>query len=156
MKVPTLALATFFLITSNGSIASDSSLGLAVRELDNARAISLAPCQSTSSCVTSYRHRGVAESDVGRPFQTQGTLEQSRDQLVRLLLQDKAELVQNTPEYIHAVYKSRIFRFVDDVEFHFTAAGEIHYRSSSRSRSYDFGVSKKRIESLRYRYNQRI
>jgi uncharacterized protein (DUF1499 family) len=52
--------------------------------------------------------------------------------------------------YLWATYTSRVFRFVDDVEFRLDAAqGVIHVRSASRAGSSDFGVNRKRIEKLR-------
>jgi uncharacterized protein (DUF1499 family) len=59
-------------------------------------------------------------------------------------------VVKNEANYLYAEYKSRLLGFVDDVEF--LAAeheGVIHVRSSSRLGRRDFGVNRKRIESVR-------
>ena len=54
--------------------------------------------------------------------------------------------------YLYAEYRTKIMRFVDDVEFVFDAkAGLIHVRSASRLGRRDFGVNRARIEALRKR-----
>jgi uncharacterized protein (DUF1499 family) len=51
---------------------------------------------------------------------------------------------------IHAISKSRIFRFVDDVEFYFPANEPvIHLRSASRIGESDLGVNRRRVEQIR-------
>ena len=58
--------------------------------------------------------------------------------------------------YIRAEFTSKVFRFVDDVEFYFpdTKSKEtiIHVRSASRVGHSDFGVNRKRIEQIRSKY----
>jgi len=62
----------------------------------------------------------------------------------------RAEILENIDDYIHASFKSRIFGFVDDVEFLFNDAKKmIHIRSASRVGYYDFGVNRRRAEKLR-------
>ena len=54
--------------------------------------------------------------------------------------------------YLYAEFRTRVMRFVDDVEFVFDAkAGLIHVRSSSRLGRRDFGVNRARVEALRAR-----
>lgn len=59
-------------------------------------------------------------------------------------------IVTNTPGYLHAVYTSRLWRFVDDVEFRLDeSAGVIQVRSASRSGYWDLGVNRRRVERIR-------
>ncbi len=52
--------------------------------------------------------------------------------------------------YWHVEFRSRVFRFVDDVEFLFGPAGrQIHVRSASRVGYSDFGANRRRIEEIR-------
>lgn len=55
--------------------------------------------------------------------------------------------------YIRAEFVSKIFRFVDDVEFYFPDKKSkellIHVRSASRVGYSDLGVNRKRIEQIR-------
>jgi uncharacterized protein (DUF1499 family) len=59
--------------------------------------------------------------------------------------------IQNERDgYLHATFTSRIFHFVDDVEFRLVAVdSRIHMRSASRIGYSDFGVNRKRMEQLR-------
>jgi uncharacterized protein (DUF1499 family) len=90
-----------------------------------------------------------------RPFQGLGSVSQNKDRVIKSLLQDQAKLVIQSENYIHATYTSRIFGFVDDVEFYMPSDQIIHFRSASRSGYFDFGVNRKRMEMLRFRYDQR-
>ena len=61
-----------------------------------------------------------------------------------------ARVVRASPEYLYAEFRSRVMRFVDDVEFALDAArGVIHVRSASRVGVRDFGVNRARVEALR-------
>jgi len=61
-----------------------------------------------------------------------------------------ASIVVDQPEYIYAEFHSRIWHFVDDVEFLLDEpAGVIEVRSASRLGRKDFGVNRARIESIR-------
>lgn len=57
-------------------------------------------------------------------------------------------VVEQTDDYIAAEFKSRIFRFTDDVEFRL-ADDAVHVRSASRIGYSDMGVNRKRVEALR-------
>ena len=57
--------------------------------------------------------------------------------------------------YIHVKFTSRVFRFVDDVEFCFDAEPKkIHVRSASRMGYFDFGVNRRRVEGIRDRFSR--
>ena len=59
-------------------------------------------------------------------------------------------IVTAQPGYIHAEFETPVLGFVDDVEFLLDArAGCIHVRSASRLGRKDFGVNRRRIESIR-------
>jgi len=58
--------------------------------------------------------------------------------------------------YLWATFTSRVFRFVDDVEFRMVPSdGIIHVRSGSRVGYSDLGVNRKRVEKLRAGFDQR-
>ncbi len=72
-------------------------------------------------------------------------------------LRQLAELIENTPrteiieqsiDYLHATYSSRIFGFIDDVELYATDAVTLEARSISRLGESDLGVNAQRLESL--------
>ena len=67
-----------------------------------------------------------------------------------------AKLTKFSDSYIHAEFRSRVFRFVDDVEFLFDDAGRlVHFRSASRAGYYDFGVNRRRMGEISRRYLQK-
>jgi uncharacterized protein (DUF1499 family) len=67
-----------------------------------------------------------------------------------VLSQPRTTLAEQRPGYLRFEFRSRIFRFVDDVEFLADpAAGVIHVRSASRTGHSDLGVNRRRIEILR-------
>ena len=65
-----------------------------------------------------------------------------------------AELVSATDTYIHAVHRTWL-GFVDDLECRLHARERvIHVRSASRLALYDFGVNRRRVETLRRRLEE--
>jgi uncharacterized protein (DUF1499 family) len=58
--------------------------------------------------------------------------------------------------YLWATFTSKVFRFVDDVEFRMVSTdGMIHVRSGSRVGYSDLGVNRRRVEKLRAIFNQK-
>lgn len=73
-----------------------------------------------------------------------------------ILAMNNAQIVAQQPGYIHAVFKSETFGFVDDVELEFPPQKFIDVRSSSRTGYYDFGVNRERVETLRKSFTNRL
>jgi uncharacterized protein (DUF1499 family) len=64
--------------------------------------------------------------------------------------QERAKIINVSDNYLNAEFTSRIMGYVDDVEFYFEDNTKtIHVRSASRLGTKDFGVNRKRIESIR-------
>ncbi len=62
----------------------------------------------------------------------------------------RTRIVTESPEYLHAECRSSVFGFVDDLELQLRPSdGIIAVRSASRLGHSDFGVNRKRIETLR-------
>ncbi|TAF02184.1 MAG: DUF1499 domain-containing protein, partial [Nostocales cyanobacterium] len=74
-----------------------------------------------------------------------------RETLLKVLtVVPRTEVIEQTDNYIHALSKSRIFKFVDDVEFYLPADEQvIHIRSASRVGESDLGVNRRRMEQIR-------
>ena len=65
----------------------------------------------------------------------------------------RSEIVKAEMNYIHAIFKSALFRFVDDVELSFDDQRKvIDVRSASRTGYSDLGVNRKRVEEIRRRF----
>jgi uncharacterized protein (DUF1499 family) len=75
----------------------------------------------------------------------------ARETLLKVLtVVPRTEVVEQTDSYIHALSKSRIFGFVDDVEFYLPKNEDlIHIRSASRMGDSDLGVNRRRVEQIR-------
>jgi uncharacterized protein (DUF1499 family) len=61
-----------------------------------------------------------------------------------------ATIIEQDPNYLYAEFQTPLLKFVDDVEFLLDEGNAvIHVRSVSRLGRKDFGVNRKRIETLR-------
>jgi uncharacterized protein (DUF1499 family) len=68
----------------------------------------------------------------------------------------RTRIVSRTDASLHAECRSRIFRFVDDLELCLRAAeGIIAVRSASRLGYSDLGVNRSRVEALRAELKKR-
>lgn len=85
------------------------------------------------------------------PLHWAGGLEQAKARLRQAVLAaGNATFVVEEDTYWHLEFRSRIFRFVDDVEFLFDPQDRlIHVRSASRVGHSDLGVNRKRVEKIR-------
>ena len=59
------------------------------------------------------------------------------------------KIIKKDSNYLHVEFKTKIMGFVDDVEFYFPEEKLIQIRSASRIGRSDFGVNRKRMESIR-------
>ena len=60
----------------------------------------------------------------------------------------RARVSMNTGEFLHIEFTSKVFRFIDDVEFYFDEPGILHFRSASRIGHSDMGVNRDRMEEI--------
>ena len=111
----------------------------------------LAPCPDSPNCV-STKSEDTARAMPPLPYLKSD--EESMDRLVSIVREMKrATIVSATPSYLHAEFRSALFRFVDDVEFVLDhSARVIHFRSASRTGYYDFGVNRRRMQEISDRY----
>jgi uncharacterized protein (DUF1499 family) len=58
-------------------------------------------------------------------------------------------IIEESPGYIHAISKTTVFRFIDDVELYFPKGRVIHFRSASRVGKSDMGVNRKRYNKFK-------
>jgi uncharacterized protein (DUF1499 family) len=110
-------------------------------------AAKLQPCPGTPNCVVSENGTSVSRID---PLLFKSQPDKAWMTLRQVVTGNGGTIRQQQQDYLWATFTSRVFRFVDDVEFRLDAAqGVIHMRSASRAGSSDFGVNRKRIEKLR-------
>jgi uncharacterized protein (DUF1499 family) len=108
----------------------------------------LAPCPSSPNCVSSQA--GDQEHFVP-PLAYAADTPATMANLKKIILgMKRSRIVTETGNYLHAEFTSAIWRFVDDVEFYADENARVmHVRSASRLGTSDFGVNRKRVETIR-------
>jgi len=107
----------------------------------------LAPCRRTPNCVSSQADPADAEHYIA-PIPFKGDAMAAVLRAVQRM--PRSTVVNQDRNYLYAEFRTRLMRYVDDVEFfHDDKAGVIHVRSASRLGRRDFGVNRKRVEELR-------
>ena len=108
----------------------------------------LAPCPATPNCVCSQI---AVDANRVQPLRFTDPPGAAWARLVRVVgEQPRAEVITVDDQYLHAEFTSRIFRFVDDVEFLLDAPNQvIHVRSASRVGRSDMGANRERVETIR-------
>lgn len=108
----------------------------------------LAPCPTSPNCVSTQaedREHWIAPISV--TFQDPSPIELLAE-LVREM--PRTKIVEQSDVYLRAEFRSRVFRFCDDVEFYYEKdSGRIHFRSASRVGHSDLGVNRERMEHIR-------
>jgi len=115
----------------------------------------LAPPKGTPNCVSSQADPADAEHYLAPiPFKGDAAAAMAAVRKAVEGMRD-ATVIRQDGSYLYAEYRSKLMRFVDDVEFFYDGkAGLIHVRSASRLGRRDFGVNRARVESLRARIKQ--
>lgn len=108
----------------------------------------LAPCPASPNCVSS-----LASEDAQRvePMQLAGSPEAAWPKIPESILSlPRTQLAEFTGDYMRIEFKSRLFGFIDDLELKRSAEGsQVNVRSASRSGTWDLGVNRRRVESIR-------
>jgi uncharacterized protein (DUF1499 family) len=109
------------------------------------------PCPETPNCVST---QSTDELHKIEPLTYDSSLEKAKEIIVEIINSIKrTKIITQTNDYLHAEFKSRIFKFIDDVEFYFDDNNKIiHFKSASRVGNSDMGVNRKRMEDIRKRF----
>ncbi|MFW5772866.1 MAG: DUF1499 domain-containing protein [Phototrophicaceae bacterium] len=109
----------------------------------------LAPCPNTPNCVSTQASRDNQRME---PLTYTGDTGSARERLLAIVRDmPGATVVTAGDDYIHAEFRSRLWRFVDDVEF-YIADGQIHFRSAARLGQGDMGVNRQRMQTISERF----
>jgi uncharacterized protein (DUF1499 family) len=113
----------------------------------------LPPCPGSPNCVSSQAKDADHFID---PFKIIGNVDEAWAALKKTLAgQSRTVITNETGDTLHAEATSLVFRFVDDIDAILDAdARMIHIRSASRTGYGDFGVNRKRMETLRSQLQQ--
>jgi uncharacterized protein (DUF1499 family) len=108
----------------------------------------LAPCPASPNCVSSDDADAV---HAVRNFQLIVPADEAWQEVRAIVASlPRAEIVTESDDYLHAECSSAFFGFVDDLELHLRRSqNSIAVRSASRLGYSDFGVNRKRVETLR-------
>jgi uncharacterized protein (DUF1499 family) len=142
-KVTMFLLLGSLLSTCSGT--NPSSLGV--------RDSRLTPCPDRPNCVSS---QSADNTHAIAPLTYESAAGNAIDDLkMDVGSMRGASIVEESPNYLHVVFRSDLFRFVDDVEFALDDVAKlIHVRSASRIGYYDFGTNRRRVEKIRKTRNQ--
>ncbi|NOK79077.1 MAG: DUF1499 domain-containing protein [Chloroflexi bacterium AL-N5] len=115
------------------------------------------PCPDSPNCVSTTHDPADATHYIAPIGYSQDEAE------VLLIIKDivnnmpRSLIVKEDAFYLHAEFRSRIFRFVDDVEFYLdTVNKRIHFRSAARLGYGDFGVNRRRMEEISRKIEGRL
>ena len=102
----------------------------------------LAPCKRSPNCVSSQASPADREHYIAPLHTTLAAVKRAVQSMPR------TTLVAEKEDYLYAEFRTRLLRYVDDVEFYFDGR-VVQVRSCSRLGRRDFGVNRKRIEAIR-------
>lgn len=104
-------------------------------------------CPNRPNCVSSWATEGPRKMD---PIPYQGSIEEARQRLLEIIRSfDRSTVVRNDGNCLRVEFRSKIFSFIDDVEFVFDDASKlINFRSASRLGYYDFRVNRRRMQTI--------
>jgi len=110
--------------------------------------VKLSLCPDSPNCVSS---QSADKAHFIQPLHYSGSPADARQKLIAILEgMNRVRLAKVETDYIHAEFRSIVFRFVDDVKFWFSPKKPlIHVKSASRKGYYDFGANRRRVERLR-------
>jgi uncharacterized protein (DUF1499 family) len=114
----------------------------------------LTPCPESPNCVSS-QGSDSAHAVAPLAYETEAG-KVIADLKVVVGSMKGATIASESALYLHVVFQSDVFRFIDDVEFVVDEAVKVvHVRSASRVGYYDFGVNRRRVEKIRQAWNQK-
>ena len=111
-----------------------------------------APCPDKPNCVSTQAND---EEHAIPSIAYSGSSQEAKTRLEKIIHSlPRTRVVVDKDDFIHVEFTSKIFRFVDDVEFYLAKEeGKIHFRSASRVGRSDLGVNRKRMEEISSRFS---
>ena len=110
-----------------------------------------ASCPEKPNCIST---KNSIPSIPAKPIYFQVTyVNTKQDLLLAIKSFEPAKIKIELDQFIHVEFISKIFRFVDDIEFYLNEPGVIHFRSASRFGYSDLGVNRRRMERVCLAFN---
>ena len=111
-------------------------------------------CPDKPNCISSKSSISLHKVS---PLTYQGALQEAKEKLLGIFeSMPRTQISTDKEKFLHVEFTSKIFRFVDDVEFYFDEPGTIHFRSASRVGYSDMGVNRNRIEKIRRLFTEAL
>jgi uncharacterized protein (DUF1499 family) len=109
----------------------------------------LQPCPDTPNCVSTQAPSTDTEHFMPAISYTSDASFVMTQILRAVSSMPRSKVVKQDGNYVHVEFRSRIMRFVDDVEFYIDDANKlIHFRSAARMGRGDMGVNRNRMTEL--------
>ncbi len=113
----------------------------------------LAPCPNSPNCVSSQsqdvQHKIEPLTYKSSPQQAMANLKTAIENM------ERTKIITENDNYLYAEFSTKLMGYVDDVEFYLDlSANIIHVRSASRLGKSDLGVNRKRVETIRAKFNE--
>ncbi|ESA33236.1 duf1499-containing protein [Leptolyngbya sp. Heron Island J] len=111
----------------------------------------LLPCPNTPNCVCSQADASDQEHSI-EPITTNQAPGDAIATLKAIIEgMERSQINEATDNYLYAEFASKLMGFVDDMEF-YVESGVIHVRSAARLGKSDLGVNRKRVETIRAKF----
>jgi len=113
----------------------------------------LSPCPRTPNCVSSQENNSQHRI---MPIKFEGSLELAKDKLYQVINSMRGtRIITQDVLYWQVEFTTQVLRFIDDVEFYFDGSQSlIHVRSASRRGYWDLGVNRRRVETIRFKFEE--
>lgn len=111
----------------------------------------LTPCPSSPNCVSTFD----TDAQHGmQPLRYEGETDAARARLLNIVEGlPNTTIISEQPNYVHIEFRSRLWRFIDDVEFYLPQdENVVHFRSASRLGYGDGGVNRARMEQIQQQF----
>ena len=102
----------------------------------------LAPCKRSPNCISSQANPSDLEHYIAPIHGSMAAAKSAVESFPR------TRIIKSENDYLYAEFRTRLLRYVDDVELYFDGQ-VLQVRSCSRLGRRDFGVNRERIEALR-------
>ena len=137
----------YFLFLLTHSIPNDLPFNLGLKNK------LLLPCSVTPNCVSSQE---INSQKYIKPITFENSLDQAKNRIYQVINNLRGtKIIIQEDLYWHVEFTTQLLRFIDDVEFYFDRSQSlIHVRSASRRGYWDLGVNRRRVETIRSRFEK--
>ena len=113
----------------------------------------LSPCPVTPNCVSSQEKNSNKRI---QPIIIEDSIEQAKERIYKVINSMRGtRIITQEDFYWHVEFTTQPLRFIDDVEFYFEGSQLlIHLRSASRRGYWDLGVNRRRIGTIRSKFEK--